>query len=123
MRDRTAFVASREIKEQHLRSDFHFLEDVLQTRGTANRTFHKYAGIAAVVFYILTASEYFVLGGNKGTKQPKAFRRRGQVADKAPSQFSTTYQNLDNYSKGVKTLFHAVCLSVLFLRMSFITLF
>ena len=37
-RDRVAFVGIQEFKEKHLQSDFHFLEDVLQTKDSASRT-------------------------------------------------------------------------------------
>ena len=41
VRDKTQFVASKEFSSKHLRSDFHFLEDVLQSKDTAHRTFIK----------------------------------------------------------------------------------
>ena len=43
-RDRTEFVAIREFKEAHLRNDFHFLEDVLQTKDSARRTLKNSCG-------------------------------------------------------------------------------
>jgi hypothetical protein len=44
-------------------------------------------------------------GGNRGTKMQRPFRKKkGLHLD----QFSSTYQNLENYSKGVKNFFHAV---------------
>jgi hypothetical protein len=43
-RDRTAFVGIQNFDENHLRSDFHFLEDVLQTKDSATRTLHRNYG-------------------------------------------------------------------------------
>ncbi len=43
-RDRVKFIGSKEMKETHLRNDYHFLEDVLQTKGRAKRTFLKSCG-------------------------------------------------------------------------------
>ena len=37
-RDRAAFVSVKDFKEKNLRSDFHFLEDILQTKDSASRT-------------------------------------------------------------------------------------
>jgi hypothetical protein len=37
-RDRASFVSMSGFQEKHIRNDFHFLEDVLQTKGTAERT-------------------------------------------------------------------------------------
>ena len=40
-RDRTAFVGLTTFTEKHLRSDYHFLEDVLQTKDSATRTLYR----------------------------------------------------------------------------------
>ena len=40
-RDRTAFVGITTFTEKHLRSDYHFLEDVLQTKDSATRTLYR----------------------------------------------------------------------------------
>lgn len=48
--------------------------------------------------------------GNRGTKVPKSnpHKKRGrQKGFKDLAQFDASYQNLENYSKGVKNLFHA----------------
>ena len=45
-RDRAAFVCIRDFKETHLRSDFHFLEDILQTKDSASRTLSLNCGKA-----------------------------------------------------------------------------
>lgn len=43
-RDRTSFVGIQNFDEKHLRSDFHFLEDVLQTKDSATRTLYRSCG-------------------------------------------------------------------------------
>lgn len=40
-RDRTEYVPVKEFRESNLRSDYHFLEDVLQTKRRAKLLFHK----------------------------------------------------------------------------------
>ena len=37
-RDRAAFISVKDFKEKNLRSDYHFLEDILQTKDSALRT-------------------------------------------------------------------------------------
>ncbi len=44
VRDRTEFVSSRNFKEADLKNDFHFLEDVLQSKDRAKRTLMQNCG-------------------------------------------------------------------------------
>mmetsp|Transcript_2590 Transcript_2590/g.2700 ORF Transcript_2590/g.2700 Transcript_2590/m.2700 type:complete len:477 (-) Transcript_2590:280-1710(-) len=43
-RDRTAFISVQDFQEKNLRSDFHFLEDILQTKDSAVRTLNLNCG-------------------------------------------------------------------------------
>lgn len=43
-RDRVEFVPNKSFNEVNLRNDFHFLEDILQTKDTAKRTYNQYCG-------------------------------------------------------------------------------
>eukprot|EP00605_Chrysophyceae_sp_TOSAG23-4_P002923 GSChrysophyteH1.ASY1.ANO1.3218.1 assembled CDS len=45
-RDKTAFVPIAQFREKHLRSDFHFLEDILQTKSRAKRALQHAGGTA-----------------------------------------------------------------------------
>jgi hypothetical protein len=108
-RDRVKFVGSKEMKETHLKNDYHFLEDVLQTKGRAKRTFVKSCGkMQSIVFSNLRTSRWnnpFDVGGNKGTKM----RRLDSTTNTLKIEvLDDSYQNLDNYNKTVKTLFHNV---------------
>jgi len=44
VRDKTEFVPMKEFESKHLRSDYHFLDDILQTKVSAKRTFSEYCG-------------------------------------------------------------------------------
>lgn len=44
-RDKTAYVPIRQFNEGNLKSDYHFLEDVLQSRQCAKRTFEVDCGM------------------------------------------------------------------------------
>jgi hypothetical protein len=45
IRDRSQFVSYRNLNETNLRSDYHFLEDVLQTKSRAKRTLAQNCGM------------------------------------------------------------------------------
>lgn len=117
IRDRTEYVSSRNFKESHLKSDYHFLEDVLQTKDRAKRTLaqncgknksrllsHCYADLLLITMFS---------GGEK--KAPVNKRNKNAKKEEAPQILDETYQRLESYSKSVKSLFHAVgtyCTSV-----------
>ena len=52
-RDRVSFVRSRDYKESHLINDFHFLEDVLQTKERGKRYNITKSGNYWQLFYIV----------------------------------------------------------------------
>ena len=101
VRDRTAYVSTRDIGSRELRSDFHFLEDVLQTKDSAKRTFkHNCGGHAG-------------LQGAGGINKRRKFGNNGRVSSAEvitdiPIMLSETYQRMDSYKPAVRRLFTAV---------------
>ncbi len=77
----------KSFSEKELRSDFHFLEDILQTKDTAKRTFNHNCA------------------GEKSAKRVR-YNKRNRKMDTVMLQLSR--QSLESYSPGVKTLVHAV---------------
>lgn len=61
-RDRAAFVSVKDFKEKNLRSDFHFLEDILQTKDSALRTLSLNCGrsIATVLLLAFRLSIHLI---------------------------------------------------------------
>lgn len=91
VRDRTEFVSSRNFKESDLKNDFHFLEDILQSKDRAKRTLNQNCG------------------GEK--KAPPATKKKQNVAvadNEIPLILQDTYQRLESYPKSVRNLFQAV---------------
>jgi len=92
VRDRTEFVSTRNFKESDLKNDFHFLEDVLQSKDRAKRTLNQN------------------FGGEKKVPPPNKKKQQNvAVADnEIPLILQDTYQRLESYPKSVKNLFQAV---------------
>jgi len=91
VRDRTEFVSSRNFKESDLKNDFHFLEDVLQSKDRAKRTLNQNCG------------------GEKKTPPPTKKKQNIAAADnEIPLILQDTYQRLESYPKSVRNLFQAV---------------
>lgn len=90
-RNRTSYVSCSEFKEENLRSDFHFLEDVLQSKDNAKRTLLQDCG------------GYTAENNNK-----KSRKNKGMIKEPLPGVMQQTRQNLDSYSNGVKNLVTAV---------------
>lgn len=110
IRDRAQFVSSRNFKEGHLKSDYHFLEDVLQTKDRAKRTLAQNCGAPALNFdnYIFLHNRMrCTVGGEKRAHPAKRNKRRAN--EEVPLILQDTMQRLDSYPKGIKALFNAVC--------------
>lgn len=92
VRDRTEFVSTRNFKESDLKNDFHFLEDVLQSKDRAKRTLNQNFG-----------------GEKKAPPPSKKKQQNVAVADnEIPLILQDTYQRLESYPKSVRNLFQAV---------------
>jgi hypothetical protein len=103
-------VSTRNFKESNLKSDYHFLEDILQTKERAKRTLDKSCGNEDTLTYSLFFVLMKVLPAIGGETKKAAPSKKGKATASAqdiPLILSDTYQRLDSYSKGVKNLFNA----------------
>jgi hypothetical protein len=82
-RDKTAYIPVKNFNESHLKSDYHFLEDVLQTRQSAKRTFEVDCG-----------------GEQRGNNNPQNKKQRIDTQTRTVLPI----QPLKNYSNSAKTL-------------------
>ncbi|KAJ1390648.1 hypothetical protein B484DRAFT_307592, partial [Ochromonadaceae sp. CCMP2298] len=87
LRDRTQYVPCSALGERHLRSDFHFLEDLLQVKQRAKRTLAQSAGDTA---YPKSAKALVDAARSRGTRvllvhpgMSKRLLNTSHVADRA----------------------------------------
>lgn len=98
LRDRSEFVSARDFQERHLRNDFHFLEDVLQTKDRAKRLLEHSCGGSLGVLPRIDRQL------NKRSRQrPSA----ASVQEKIPLMLQPAHQRLEQYSKATRGLFAA----------------
>jgi hypothetical protein len=90
-RNRTSYISSSDFKEANLRSDFHFLEDVLQSKDSAKRTLIQDCG-----------------GYAKESNNKKGRPNKKVIKEPLPGIMQQSRQNLDGYSNGVRNLVSAV---------------
>lgn len=99
LRDRSEFVSARDFQERHLRNDFHFLEDVLQTKDRAKRLLEHSCGGSSLGMLSRADRQ-----GNKRSRQrPSA----ASLQERIPLMLQPVHQRLEQYSKATRALFVA----------------
>lgn len=99
LRDRSEFVSARDFQERHLRNDFHFLEDVLQTKDRAKRLLEHTWGRSSLGVQPMADRQV-----NKRPRQrPSATSLQGKI----PLMLQPVHQRLEQYSKATRALFVA----------------
>lgn len=99
LRDRSEFVSARDFQERHLRNDFHFLEDVLQTKDRAKRLLEHTWGRSSLGVQPRADRQV-----NKRPRQrPSATSLQGKI----PLMLQPVHQRLEQYSKATRALFVA----------------
>jgi hypothetical protein len=100
LRDRSEFVSARDFQERHLRNDFHFLEDVLQTKDRAKRLLEHNWGRSSLGVQPMRANRQV----NKRSRQRLSAT---SLQEKIPLMLQPVHQRLEQYSKATRALFVA----------------
>eukprot|EP01035_Chromulina_nebulosa_P033978 gene33978-45523_t len=115
-RDRVAFVPSHSLRESTLRNDYHFLEDILQSKDSAKRISHRHFGVVKDVKVKQTNmvdNTADFLSGKKQSMQhlSKGLRKlisetklRGVNLCLMPSGMSKRIGNKTSYNNAQKTI-------------------